>query len=291
MRRRFLVTLFLAFTIIFFRAISVEAQERTTIITAIDKNEVKIGEEFKVYIKAENVYDLYGVQFTINYDTELLDLVSSTLDMKNGFKSFGGETVDKAKGIITYPLINSSSKKELLKEQLIGELVFKGKIKGGNILNVSNIKAVDSDAVVISKNTNYSIPINVVSSEVVSVSPAKPQTEDNNIKQGGDEQSASDDKEPAKEEADKEENIASDNEQVANKEGKSNIAGNKENNGTLKSSANVKEGQAINGESKGIKEYIPLILASGVTIFIVIGYKTKGIKKIKDKLKTNKDRG
>ncbi|MBL4930222.1 cohesin domain-containing protein [Clostridium paridis] len=290
MRRRFLVTLFLAFTIIFFRAISVEAQERTTIITAIDKNEVKIGEEFKVYIKAENVYDLYGVQFTINYDTELLNLVSSTLDMKNGFKSFGGETVDKAKGVITYPLINSNSKKELLKEQLIGELVFKGKNKGGNILNVSNIKAVDSDAVVISKNTNYSIPINVVSSEVVSVSPAKPQTEDDNIKQG-DEQSASEDKEPAKEEADKEENKASDNEEVANKEEKSNIVGNKENNGTLKSSANVKEGQAINGESEGIKGYIPLILASGVTIFIVIGYKTKVIKKIKDKLKTKKDRG
>ncbi|MDD7795008.1 cohesin domain-containing protein [Clostridium sp. 'White wine YQ'] len=289
MRRRLLVTLFLAFTIIFFRAISVEAQERTTIITAIDKSEVKIGEEFRVYIKAENVYDLYGVQFTINYDTQLLDLVSSTLDMKNGFKSFGGETVDKSKGVITYPLINSNSKKELLKEQLIGELVFKGKSKGGNILNASNIKAVDSDAVVISKNTDYSIPINVVSSEVVSVTPAKPQTENDNIK-SGDGQNTSDDKEESKGETDKED-TGSDKEQVANKEEKSNVSGSKEENGTLKNNAKVEKGQAINGESKGIKEYIPLILASVAAIIIAIGYKTKAINKIKDKLKTKKDRG
>ena len=180
----------------------------------------------------------------------------------------------------------TNSKKELLKEQLIGELVFKGKSKGGNVLNVSNIKAVDSDAVVISNNTDYSIPINVVSSEVVSVTPAKPQTENSNTKPG-EEQSTSDDKKESKEETDKED-TGSGKEKVSNEEEKSNAAVSKGDKDTLKGSAKAEEGQAINGESGGNKKYIPLILASIAAIIIAIGYKTKAFKKIKDKLKAKK---
>ena len=305
MGKRFISTLVCIIAMGFLSTITVNAQEKTTIMTSLDRSQVNVGQEFKVYVKAENVYDLYGVQFTINYNTELLDLVSNTLDMKNGFKSFGGETVDKSKGIVTYPLINSNSKKELLKDQLIGELVFKAKSKGGDIFNMSNVKAVNSDAVVISKNTNYSSPINVVSSGIISVDPVtKPEegvTEpgNNENNSGGNQNQNTKNEEGTKPSKD---TFSNEEDDVAAGSGDSEKADSEENekeseaieaDGTIEA-LNELDGQAsINngnkeksteGNSKNGSTIITILF--GIAMILVgISYKTGFIKKIKEKIK------
>lgn len=297
MGKRFLSTLVCIIAMGFLSTITVNAQEKTTIMTSLDRSQVNVGQEFKVYVKAENVYDLYGVQFTINYNTELLDLVSNTLDMKSGFKSFGGETVDKSKGIITYPLINSSSKKELLKDQLIGELVFRAKSKGGDIFNMSNVKAVNSDAVVISKNTNYSSPINVVSSGIISVDPVtKPEeegTEPGNNSGGNQNENTKNNEgtKPSKDTFSEEEDDVAvgsgDSEKSDSEENE------KESDGTIVA-LNEQDGQASNNNgnkeksTEGNSENGSTILAIlfGLAMILVgISYKTGFIKKIKEKIK------
>lgn len=306
MGKRFISTLVCIIAMGFLSTITVNAQEKTTIMTSLDSSQVNVGQEFKVYVKAENVYDLYGVQFTINYNTELLDLVSNTLDMKSGFKSFGGETIDKSKGIITYPLINSSSKKELLKDQLIGELVFKAKSKGGDIFSMSNIKAVNSDAVVISKNTNYSSSLNVVSSGIISVDPVtEPENEGNDPGSNGDNSSGNQNEDTKNEEGTKpskdtfsdgeEDDVAAGNEdsEKSDSEENENESEAIEADGTVVA-LNEEDGQALSNE--GAKEKstggsnengsaILAILFGLAMIFVGISYKTGLIKKLKDKIK------
>lgn len=305
MGKRFISTLVCIIAMGFLSTITVNAQEKATIMTSLDRSQVNVGQEFKVYVKAENVYDLYGVQFTINYNTELLDLVSNTLDMKNGFKSFGGETVDKSKGIVTYPLINSNSKKELLKDQLIGELVFKAKSKGGDIFNMSNVKAVNSDAVVISKNTNYSSPINVVSSGIISVDPVtKPEEEgtdpgNNENNSGGNQNENTKNEEGTKPSKD---TFSEEDDDVAVGSGdseKSDSEKSKSESEAIEADGTVvaldeQDGQAsINKGNKeksteGNSENGSAILAVlfGLAMILVgISYKTEFIKKIKEKIK------
>lgn len=305
MGKRFISTLVCIIAMGFLSTITVNAQEKATIMTSLDRSQVNVGQEFKVYVKAENVYDLYGVQFTINYNTELLDLVSNTLDMKNGFKSFGGETVDKSKGIVTYPLINSNSKKELLKDQLIGELVFKAKSKGGDIFNMSNVKAVNSDAVVISKNTNYSSPINVVSSGIISVDPVSKPEEGTDPGNNENNSGANQNENTKNEEGTKpSKDTFSDEEDddVAAGSGDSKKSDSEENekesdsieaDGTIEA-LNEQDGQA--SINKGNKEKsteennengsaILAVLFGLAMILVGISYKTEFIKKIKEKIK------
>lgn len=301
MGKRFLSTLVCIIAMGFLSTITVNAQEKTTIMTSLDRSQVNVGQEFKVYVKAENVYDLFGVQFTINYNTELLDLVSNTLDMKSGFKSFGGETVDKSKGIVTYPLINSSSKKELLKDQLIGELVFRAKSKGGDIFNMSNVKAVNSDAVVISKNTNYSSPINIVSSGIISVDPVtKPEEEvtgpgnsENNSSGNQNENTKNNEgtkpsKDTFSDEGDDDVVSGSGDSEKSDSE-----ENEKESDGTIVA-LNEQDGQALSNErdkdksTEGNNENgsaILTILFGLAMILVGISYKTGFIKKIKEKIK------
>lgn len=308
MGKRFLSTLVCIIAMGFLSTITVNAQEKTTIMTSLDSSQVNVGQEFKVYVKAENVYDLYGVQFTINYNTELLDLVSNTLDMKSGFKSFGGETVDKSKGIVTYPLINSNSKKELLKDQLIGELVFKAKSKGGDIFNMSNVKAVNSDAVVISKNTNYSSPINVVSSGIISVDPVtEPEEEvtdpgNNENNSGGNQNENTKNEEGTKPSKDTfsdgeedEDDVATGNEDSE----KSDSEENKNQSEAIEADGTVvaldeQDGQALINDGNKEKSTegnnengsaILVILFGLAMILVGISYKTGFIKKIKEKIK------
>jgi hypothetical protein len=299
MGKRFISTLVCIIAMGFLSTITVNAQEKTTIMTSLDSSQVNVGQEFKVYVKAENVYDLYGVQFTINYNTELLDLVSNTLDMKSGFKSFGGETVDKSKGIVTYPLINSSSKKELLKDQLIGELVFKAKSKGGDIFNMSNVKAVNSDAVVISKNTNYSSPINVVSSGIISVDPVtEPEEEVTDPGNSGNQNENTKNNEGTKPSKD----TFSDEEDVAAGSGESKKSDSEENEKESEAieadgsvvALNEQDGQALSNdgnkdkstEGKNENSRAILTILFGLAMILVgISYKTEFIKKIKEKIK------
>lgn len=305
MGKRFISTLVCIIAMGFLSTITVNAQEKATIMTSLDRSQVNVGQEFKVYVKAENVYDLYGVQFTINYNTELLDLVSNTLDMKNGFKSFGGETVDKSKGIVTYPLINSNSKKELLKDQLIGELVFKAKSKGGDIFNMSNVKAVNSDAVVISKNTNYSSPINVVSSGIISVDPVtKPEEEgtdpgNNENNSGGNQNENTKNEEGTKPSKD---TFSEEDDDVAVGSGdseKSDSEKSKSESEAIEADGTVvaldeQDGQALSNDGNKDKSTeennengsaILAVLFGLAMILVGISYKTEFIKKIKEKIK------
>lgn len=305
MGKRFISTLVCIIAMGFLSTITVNAQEKTTIMTSLDSSQVNVGQEFKVYVKAENVYDLYGVQFTINYNTELLDLVSNTLDMKSGFKSFGGETVDKSKGIVTYPLINSSSKKELLKDQLIGELVFKAKSKGGDIFNMSNVKAVNSDAVVISKNTNYSSPINVVSSGIISVDPVtEPEEEVTDPGNSGNNSSGNQNENTKNNEGTKPSKYTFSDEEddVAAGSGESEKSDSEENEKESEAieadgsvvALNEQDGQSLSNDGNKDKSTegnnengsaILTILFGLAMILVGISYKTEFIKKIKEKIK------
>ena len=174
MGKKFIIILGITISLLFINCSLVKAEENTTVVISVDNNQPNIGETFKLYVKAQNVYDLYGVQFTISYDTKLLDLVSDSLDFKNGFQCFGGQAINREKGIVSYPLINPDSKKQLLKEQVIGELVFKAKGKGPVILHAKDIKGVNSKNSLITYNKNYDTTLNITANGIISVTPVQP---------------------------------------------------------------------------------------------------------------------
>ncbi len=129
------------------------AQGDTKIVLTTDKEEYKTGDTFKVYIKGENVVDMFGLQFTLNYDPAMIEMQGEDIALESSYKVFGGKTVDKQKGILTYPLINPDSTKNKKKTEIVGCVTFKALRDGPVILTLEDIKAVNTDIKEIQYNT------------------------------------------------------------------------------------------------------------------------------------------
>ena len=104
---------------------------------------------------------MFGLQFTLEYDPSKLEVQGDGMELLGGYQSFGGVTVDKEKGILTYPVINSESTTELVETEQVGYVTFKALQEGSTMLTLTNIKAVNTNSKEIQYNTQTQKLLNI----------------------------------------------------------------------------------------------------------------------------------
>jgi len=139
------------------------ARESTKIVVAVDASDIAVNDTFKVYVRALKATDLYGVQFTLNYNPDQIQVVSNGVKLEKNMQVFGGVTEDFNKGKLTYPIINTNAKKETIANIPIAEFTFKALKKGSVVITLTNIKAVNSDTDIktIHENTQHQVTFNI----------------------------------------------------------------------------------------------------------------------------------
>lgn len=137
------------------------AQGSTKVVLSTDKSSYNVGDIVKVTVQAQNVVDLFGVQFTLHYDPSMLSMEGNDFTFSDGYTVFGGSTVDKAKGVVTYPVINKNPSSDNKDSITVGYANFKATKEGPITLNMDNIKSVNSQSVETNYNTQTQSVFNV----------------------------------------------------------------------------------------------------------------------------------
>lgn len=139
----------------------VYAQGSTKIVLSTDKSSYNVGDTVRVTVQAHNAVDLFGVQFTFHYDPSMLSMEENDFTFSNGYAVFGGSTVDKKKGVVTYPVINKNPSPDNKSSVTVGYANFKATKEGPVTLNMDNIKSVNTQSVEINYNTQTQSVFNV----------------------------------------------------------------------------------------------------------------------------------
>lgn len=139
----------------------VYAQGSTKIVVATDKTYYNVGDTVKVTVQAQDVVDLFGLQFTIHYDPSMLSMEEDNFTFSDGYTVFGGSTVDKDKGIVTYPVINKNPSTNKQDSVTVGYANFKAVKEGPVTLNMDNIKSVNSESAETNYNTQTQAVFNI----------------------------------------------------------------------------------------------------------------------------------
>ena len=163
----------------------VHAQKQVTIEVVADKSEYQVGELIKVTILAKNTLDLYGLQFTMKYNPSYLEMQGDGIILNDGYLVFGGITLDRNNGILTYPVINSASSNIIKEVEYIGYVTFKAMKPTTAQVDVTNVKGVNSNSQVITNNTQASLLFQVVDKKIekeaestkVVATPTKPENQ------------------------------------------------------------------------------------------------------------------
>lgn len=142
----------------------IHAQGKTKIVIRVedDKKAVQAGDTFTVNIEAQEAVDVFGLQFTFDYDPNMVQIVDNGIKFEKKMSIPGGKTEDFEKGILKYPIINTGSSKNKVDNMSIGSITFKALREGSVILSLSDIKVVNSDIREIHYNTQYKIALNIV---------------------------------------------------------------------------------------------------------------------------------
>ncbi|WP_010238590.1 cohesin domain-containing protein [Clostridium arbusti] len=159
------------------------AQGNTKVALATDKSYYNVGDTVKVTVQAQNVVDLFGVQFTLHYDPNMLSMEGDNLTFSDGYTVFGGSTVDKENGTLTYPVINKKPSSDKKDSVTIGYANFKATKEGPITLNMDNIKSVNSQSLENNYNTQTQAVFNVT--KAPSNSGNNPGSNDDNSINGG----------------------------------------------------------------------------------------------------------
>lgn len=139
----------------------VYAQGNTKVVLSTDKSYYNVGDTVKVTVQAQNAVDLFGVQFTLHYDPGMLSMEGNDFTFSDGYTVFGGSTVDKGKGILTYPVINKNPSPDNKDSVTVGYANFKASKEGPVTLNMDNIKSVNSQSVETNYNTQTQSVFNI----------------------------------------------------------------------------------------------------------------------------------
>lgn len=137
------------------------AQGSTRVLLTADKTDYHVGDTVKVTVKAQNVVDLFGVQFTLRYDPRMLSLDGNGFTFSKGYTVFGGSAVDQKKGIMTYPVINKSSSSDKQASVTVGYASFRAIKEGPVTLSMDHIKTVNRDSVETNANTQTQTVFNI----------------------------------------------------------------------------------------------------------------------------------
>ncbi|WP_261305106.1 cohesin domain-containing protein [Paenibacillus andongensis] len=130
----------------------VHAQNNTSIIATTDKTSYYVGDTVKVTIMGQNILDLNGVGFTLNYDASLLNLQGSGFVLSPSYESFGGAIVDTTNGALTYDILNKAPV-QFTKTEPIGQIDFKVLKSGIGTIRLSGIIAVDGNLLQVQSST------------------------------------------------------------------------------------------------------------------------------------------
>lgn len=204
------------------------AKEETKIVVAVQGNrtEVQAGDTFTAYIEAQDALDLFGLQLTLNYDSNMIQVVDNGIKFEKNMSIPGGEIEDFKGGSLTYPIINTQSTKDKVANIPVASITFKALKKGPVVLNLSNIKAVNSDIQEIHYNTQYQTALNITETSTIPPKdedePKKPSdpgnNDDNEEKPDDGKPSDNDKKETPKSE---EKNLQKNKEETTNQNSKS----------------------------------------------------------------------
>ncbi|KRE63319.1 S-layer homology domain-containing protein [Paenibacillus sp. Soil750] len=130
----------------------VHALSNTSIVATTDKASYYVGDTVKVMITGQNILDLNGVGFTLNYDASLLNLQGSGIVLSPSYESFGGAIVDTTNGALTYDILNKAPV-SYTKTEPIGQINFKVLKSGIGTIRLSGIIAVDSNLLQVQSST------------------------------------------------------------------------------------------------------------------------------------------
>lgn len=137
------------------------AQGSTTVLLTADKTNYYTGDTIKVTIKAQNVIDLFGIQFTLHYDPGMLSLEGNGFTFSEGYTVFGGSTVDQKNGIMAYPVINKNPSLNEQGSVTVGSVLFRAIKDGPATLSMDNIKTVNRDSTETNYNTQTQTVFNI----------------------------------------------------------------------------------------------------------------------------------
>ncbi|EGW37952.1 cell wall-binding repeat-containing protein [Desulfosporosinus sp. OT] len=128
----------------------------TNIILSSDHQQYHVGDTVTVDLKSQSEVHIAGVSFTMNWDNSILQNISGL--KYPGFKCYGGYKEDD--GTLTYPLVNDTSDETVLTSE-IAQISFKVLKSGTATVNLSNIKAIDSNYFTISQNVSDQISLDI----------------------------------------------------------------------------------------------------------------------------------
>ncbi|NOU62554.1 hypothetical protein GC096_00650 [Paenibacillus sp. LMG 31461] len=128
------------------------ALSSSTIVATTDQTSYYVGDTVKVIIKGENILDLSGVGFTLNYDPSQLSLQGDGLVLSSSYETFGGAIVDTINGRLTYDILNKAPV-QITKTEAIGQIHFKALKSGIGMIQLRGITAVNGNLVQVQSST------------------------------------------------------------------------------------------------------------------------------------------
>lgn len=144
------------------------AKGETKIVVAVqDNKEVQAGDTFTAHIEAQEAVDLFGLQLTLYYDPDMIQVVDNGIKFEKNMSIPGGEIEDFKRGRLAYPIINTQSTKDKIANIPVASITFKALKKGPVALSLSNIKAVNSDIQEIHYNTQYQTALNITEASTI----------------------------------------------------------------------------------------------------------------------------
>lgn len=153
------------------------ALSSSTIVATTDQTSYYVGDTIKVIIKGENILDLNGVGFTLNYDASLLNLQGSGIVLSPSYESFGGAIIDTDNGSLTYDILNKAPV-SYTKTEPIGQINFKVLKSGIGMIQLRGITAVNGNLEQIQSSaqmqTAFSIGVRIPGVEPTDPSPSSP---------------------------------------------------------------------------------------------------------------------
>ncbi|MEH7226712.1 Ig-like domain-containing protein, partial [Bacillus sp. JJ1566] len=141
-------------------AAAVTNTEKSNLKLTIDNEATfRVGDSIDVKVIAENPKDLFGAQFTFEYDPARLRLAEGKFHINESFSSFGGCVVDEENGLISCPIINTGSIGSTSEFVEIGYIPMELLKTGTAEVTLNNIKVVNSQIREISENQENNLKL------------------------------------------------------------------------------------------------------------------------------------
>jgi len=120
------------------------AQSEAQISIVASNAQVTVGELVTVSVFIDDVDQLAGMDLRLSYDPDQMELVPSTLTSGTNFSSFGGEDIDEAEGIITFPVLYGKPQDKGITGVQVMTVSFQAKRHGPAVFSVEGLQVVNN---------------------------------------------------------------------------------------------------------------------------------------------------